>query len=142
MPKEVFHFQGSIHDKLWHAHKRPAGHRMFRGKCLSELISLVQEHTRVEASLLGRYKGIGKKSASVDEMFGLHDYEQWYSDLYRKGQMHSVKHKFWGLHIQRWRKSQDMDLRAAYAGWHGKAWDVPEKAALDPHMTLSEMRKC
>lgn len=127
MPRNVFHFQGQIRDKL-HRKVRCAGHRMYRGSYLPMLIPLIQDVIRVESNIVKKFRSQGFKSVAIDDVFGFHDYEQWYSDIYRKASVHAVKHKWWDIGY--WNNSGDMDLCAAWAGWHGLPWDRPEKQPL------------
>lgn len=126
VPRQVFHFQGMIQDRL-SKKPRPAGHRMYRGSHLERLLPLVEEHIRVEANLIQKYRKTGFSHYGATEVIGKHDYEQWYRDLYRKAAVHSVKHSVWN--IAHWERG-DKDLRAAWAGWHGLPWDEPEKEPL------------
>jgi hypothetical protein len=127
MPKQVFHFQGMIRDKLSRK-VRNAGHRMYRVKYLPQLLPLIEDVIRVESNIVRRFRAAGFKSITLDDIFGYHDYEQWYADLYRKASVHAKKHRWWD--VRYWKDSGDMDLCAAYAGWHGLPWDAPEKQPL------------
>ena len=139
MPKDVFHFQGSIRDKLYPREIRPAGHRMYRVRDLPSLLGLIRDDIRVESSLVRRYQG--GKTIQVENLFGLHDFEQSYADLYRKGRTHAIKHGSWP--VAHWKRSADLDFRAAYAGWHKLAWKLPEKAPLDDshHWSIGSWQK-
>jgi hypothetical protein len=132
MQSNVFHFQGVIRDKLYPRDLRPAGHRMYRVRELPNLIGLIQDDIRVESSLVKRYQH--GTSVAVKNIFGLHDFEQWYADLRRKGRVHAIKHGAWP--VAHWKRSPDLDLRAAYAGWHKLAWNRPEKAPLAPDFVV------
>lgn len=117
---------GIVKDKLA-GRARMAGVRLYRIAALPEALPLVSnDEVRPEGSI-ARALGGWEKSR---EVVGKHDFEQFYRDLYRKGQMASIKHPGWGNLAAEWRRSRDPDLRAAYAGWAGLPLGMKEKEPL------------
>ena len=130
MRPAVCHYQGTILDKLSMS-ERVAGPRMWRVSALEQLLPLVEDAIRVESNVLQRAKKLGWRSELLSEFnAGVHDYEQYYRDLYRKAKVHSIKFASWGQAIvPKWRRG-DLDLQAAYAGWYGLPWTEEEKDPL------------
>jgi hypothetical protein len=94
-PSSVFHIQGFIYDKLF-VEYRKAGPRIFRTRDLGRAIELIPddgtEH-RPESHTIQRMQSEGYVSVSSDLLFGVHDFEQFYRDVYRKCVVHAFKHK-------------------------------------------------
>lgn len=132
MGKGVFHFYGQIRCKLY-MDTRQAGIRMYRVQDLPKLRSHIIDAIRVESAMLKSYAAqTGLSIVQVNDFFGLHDYEQWHRDIYRKASVHAVKHARWAKQgiVKAWEKSSDPDLQAAYRGWHGFPLGMEEKPPL------------
>jgi hypothetical protein len=94
MPSNYAQIEGRIFDKVTGIY-RQAGHRIYRTSCLSfalEGIPAPGTEIRPEFSVLQRLRQSGSPSRRVERLVGLHDFEQYYGDLYRKALMHSKKH--------------------------------------------------
>jgi hypothetical protein len=114
---------GRVRDRLYGGIRR-GGVRVYRVATLDRVLPLVRDDAiRPEGDLAGIVPGV----EMVETVTALHDYEQWYADLYRKGAAHRIKHPNWN--VERWRKSEDRDLRVAYAGWIGSPMPYREKKA-------------
>lgn len=130
MRPAVCEYQGLILDRLAMT-ERVAGPRMWRVSALEQLLPLVTDAIRVESHVLQCAKKLGWRSEILSEFnAGVHDYEQYYRDLYRKAKVHSIKFAGWGQStVPAWRHG-DLDLQAAYAGWYGLSWTEEEKDPL------------
>jgi hypothetical protein len=126
---DAFQVQGRIKDKL-SGSVRDGGNRIYRVAMLKHALPMLRDAQRVETDLLLRMDAAGYRRMKVKDVCGLHDYEQWYADLYRKGAAHAAKHAMHFEWPHRWRASGDADLLAAYAGWHGQKWSSQEKEPL------------
>ena len=122
---DSFQCQGRVDDKL-SGTVRDGGHRLYRIDFLPIALRMLRDAVRVETDVVLRMDAEGYPRRKSRVVCGKHDYEQWYRDLYRKGGQHAKKfrHEPWP---HRWKASDDMDLQAAYAGWHGLPFYVPEK---------------
>ena len=121
---ELWQVTGMVDDKLYGIRK--GGPRLTRTSVIPELV-VDDNAVRPESALFHSRPG----AVSVREVWARHDYEQYYRDLHRKGAAHRRKHKSWGQSIvPNWRKSADLDLRAAAAGWDSVPIAWPEKGAL------------
>lgn len=116
---------GQVKDKLAGC-ARLGGLRLYRVAFLHKAVESVAAVVRPEAELCKIYP----RWLRLPDVFGSHDYEQYYRDLYRKGAQHRVKHQSWAKNIVPiWSMSQDKDLLTALAGWHGDpmpCWDEKE----------------
>lgn len=92
-----FEFHGFVADKFFYD-IRPAGNHLYRTQHLQKSIELIpQEGTtlRPETYMLTAMNKIGFKNKYFSDMVvGIHDFEQYYSDIFRKGYLHSRKHVF------------------------------------------------
>ena len=117
---------GRVRDKFAGA-VRMAGVRAYRVSVLPSVLPYVPDAVRPEGTLARLFAGWEPSNA----VLGRHDYEQWLRDCYRKGAQHRAKHPQWAATVELdWKRSPDADFRAAYAGWHGVPFDLPEKAPL------------
>lgn len=126
--RNVWQVQGFVDDKLWGG-KRNGGPRLIRAHFLAQIMGDLDEGAiRPEEALFHAYKSGARV---INEVWAQHDYEQYYRDLHRKGAQCRRKFPKWGAQIvPRWRKSGDLDLRAAAYGWDDRQIDWPEKGAL------------
>lgn len=96
MPANYFQLEGRIFDKITGLY-RQAGHRIYRTEYLREALKLIPQdgnQIRPEYYTLQHMGQIGYPSRRVAGVVGLHDFEQYYSDLYRKSFVHAIKHKW------------------------------------------------
>lgn len=91
-PGEISIFQTSMLDKFFGG-IRVGGMKLYRSEVLPMALELVPEIShRPEAHVI---KALHKKNTYVDItdiVCGLHDFEQYYSDIFRKGFTHGIKH--------------------------------------------------
>lgn len=136
-PENVFHLQGIVFDKFF-VDYRKAGPRLYRVKSLSKAIMMIPEdgkEIRPEFSTIKRMESEGYKSKSSEIVFGIHDYEQFYCDIYRKCVVHSFKHKSEiDVLIKKWvSRADDMDYRIALAA-SLDAFTIYESASIDKRL--------
>lgn len=112
MPDHYLQVEGLIHDKLFGSYRR-AGHRLYRTRYLRTALQNVPadgSELRPECSTLQRMASLGFPLMALDTVFGIHDYEQRFEDIYRKAFVHVHKHPEWiGLLAQRWKQHADGD---------------------------------
>lgn len=136
LPEPYAQIEGLVHDKLLGAY-RQAGHRVYRTKHLGSALKAVPEEgveIRPEYSTLQRMSRLGYPSAQSDILFGIHDYEQFYRDIYRKAFIHGQKHQHWLSDVfPRWRESgkEDPDFRVALRGFFD-GFTTSTNVSLDP----------
>lgn len=121
----TFQLQGLIFDKLSRTY-RNAGPRLFRTALLSRAIELIpedKEAIRPEFTTIHRMQLQGYTSIETGEVYAVHDFEQYYADIYRKAFIHAKKHTEWiPDFIATWRSLADVDadysvaLRGIYDG--------------------------
>lgn len=122
LPERYVQVEGRIHDKLKGGY-REAGHRVYRVKHLAKALAAVPapgEEIRPEFATLLRLSRLGHPSLKCETVFGIHDYEQFYRDLYRKALVHGQKHPQWLVEVlPRWKAlaERDADFTVAIRGY-------------------------
>jgi hypothetical protein len=94
MPSHFVELEGIIYDKLLGRY-RQAGHRIYRTELLPlalEQIPAEGDEIQPEYFTVRKMCRLGHPSRFVHEIVGLHDFEQYYADLYRKALIHAKKH--------------------------------------------------
>jgi hypothetical protein len=132
LPENYFQIEGLLHDKLTGLYRK-VGHRMYRTKYLEKALECLpqpRETIRPEYTALLRMEQLGYLSLEIGTVFGIHDYEQYLNDIYRKAFVHAQKHPEWiPRFIEQWKEKADEDddcriaLRGLYDGlmFTGKA---------------------
>jgi len=95
MPPHFFHLEGKVFDKITGIY-RQAGHRIYRTELLPLALAEIPDpgaQIRPEYHTITRMVGLGYPSRLVASPVGLHDFEQYYVDLYRKSVVHATKHQ-------------------------------------------------
>jgi hypothetical protein len=121
LPKHYFQLEGLVHDKLTGLFRK-AGYRIYRTKYLKDGLRKIPKNgteIRPEFATLQRMAALGYPSLEINMVFGIHDYEQFYRDIYRKAFIHANKHQIWLPQlIQRWKSLAvaDDDFRIALRG--------------------------
>jgi len=103
LPEHVFAVQGQILDKL-SGGPRHGGLKLCRTAMLPHALSCIppeRSAKRPESHTLGQMGILGFPTLEIDPVLGLHDYEQWHRDTYRKAFFHAHKfadavHAYWG----------------------------------------------
>ncbi len=117
LPDHFFHTEGLIYDKLTGRYRK-AGHRMYRTSMLGKALDLIPElgsEIRPEFTTVNRMADAGHLSRETSTIYGIHDFEQFYEDVYRKCFVHARKHRDWvGGLISYWQSNlNDTDFRVA-----------------------------
>lgn len=97
LPSRYIQVEGRVFDKFTGLF-RQAGHRVYRTSLLQEAIRHLPEPAttiRPEHETLLRMSALGHPSRRVAHVVGLHDFEQYYRDVYRKAFVHARKHRSW-----------------------------------------------
>jgi hypothetical protein len=121
LPPEVCEVQGLVLDKLFGV-RRPAGNHLYRTSLLSKALGLIPpegEDIRPEFYTLNRMVEQGHPWVETPLVLGLHDFEQYYRDIFRKCYVHARKFgEQMHLLVEYWRRVavQDPDYRVALWG--------------------------
>ena len=124
MPGNYFQLQGRIADKIT-GEIRKAGPRIYRVKYLDKALELslqAQDRIRPEASVVMKMGDDGYPSRYISDITCFHDFEQYYTDLYRKSLVHAQKHPEYLISIIR---------RAVEFQQHDPDYSVILQAVLD-----------
>lgn len=95
MPDNYFQLQGTIFDNITGT-IRWAGPRIYRTAYLGKAIKFLEtseNRIRPEYSTIQHMIQCGYPSRSISQTLCLHDYDQFYKDLYRKAFIHAIKHE-------------------------------------------------
>ncbi len=131
--RKLFQLEGLVHDKLMGGFRK-AGYRIYRTEYLPVALGIVpadRVEIRPECATLRKMAELGYPSYECVQVYGAHDYEQFYRDVYRKAFVHANKHARWLPQIiERWKRLavNDDDFRVALRGLY------------DGLMSLSEAR--
>jgi hypothetical protein len=123
LPKEVFEVQGMVLDKFFGV-SRPAGNHLYRTSLLPRALDLIPREgkdLRPEYYTVKRMAELGYPWVETPLVLGLHDFEQYYKDIFRKCYVHAHKHsQQMHLLVEYWRRgrmtSQADDYRVALWG--------------------------
>lgn len=92
---DYFEFHGFVADKFF-GDFRPAGNHLYKTAHLQRALALIPEEgvsLRPETFMLKAMQDQGiEHKYYPDLIVGIHDYEQYYSDIFAKGYLHSRKH--------------------------------------------------
>ncbi|MDR9366927.1 MAG: glycosyltransferase [Balneolaceae bacterium] len=95
MPAHYLQLQGRILDKITGS-IRKAGPRIYRVSLLEKALNISESsdnnNIRPEAHVVSEMGQSGHPSRYIPTVTCLHDYEQYYADLYRKSIVHAKKH--------------------------------------------------
>lgn len=132
----TFKFTAKVGDKLF-LKPRQGGIHLYRTSYLDTALKMFpgEEFIRPEthiAEMLSQEKNL--QNPVFELIIGIHDYEQWYRDIYRKAFVHANKHgkNYVESFLRNWAKKMDDDLdyKVALIGLcHGIA--IREKVAID-----------
>lgn len=121
VPDSLFFYEGLILDKISMQY-RPAGQHVYRIKYLKEALFCLPEdgkELRAETYTRNRMIDNGYLFIREAEIYGLHDFEQFYFDIYRTCFLHSQKHsKLIEEFAKRWIRfsENDKDFLVAIKG--------------------------
>ena len=117
---DIFEVQGEILDKLFGGPK-PGGPHLFRTSFLNKAITLMPIEgvsMRPEAFVMKQMASQGYPWKQADVVLGLHDYEQYFCDIYRKAFVHTRKHGHLVPYFEDlWRRLAEKDADFHVALW-------------------------
>lgn len=127
-PENTFSFNFKSYDKFF-TKSRWGGIHLYRTNLLRAALDKfpTQETIRPESAVSEILnEKFGYKNVMCNKVLSLHDYEQWYCDIYRKSYVHAQKHgnSYVTSFFRYWSKMmlQDLDYRVALIGLcHGIA---------------------
>jgi hypothetical protein len=116
---KVFQIESLVFDKLLNRY-RYAGNRIYRVSYLQKALNLFDDRLkgsiRPESSLLELMHKQGFISKRVESIFGLHDFEQYYKDIFAKAFLHANKHlDIAGTFLPHWKSKQETDTDFKFA---------------------------
>jgi hypothetical protein len=117
----VFEIRGLILDKFFGG-PRQGGIHLYRTSLLSQAVKFIpqeQEQIRPEQFTLDAMKARGFSWKRVDYLSGIHDFEQYYADIFRKCFAQAHKHlEYAEIFLSYWpqRGIDDMDYKVAMRG--------------------------
>lgn len=126
-PDHTFIYQGCVLDKLFND-IRPGGPHLYRTALLPRAVEFISDNDlRPESHSYAKMAEIGFHFYQEPEIYGVHDYEQHTSDIYRKSFLHAKKHSHLTEHFMKaWVRSSDPDHAVAVSGFlKGLAYDGP-----------------
>ena len=93
MPDDVFVGQALVVDKLLPS-QRPAGNHLYRVRFIPTALTLIPTENvlRPETEMIQAMRTRGFLFRQSQRIVGLHDFEQYYLDIYSKAFLHSKKH--------------------------------------------------
>lgn len=132
---DVFEIEVQIIDKFLNS-AREAGNKLYRTKYLPEAINLIPEPfeaIRPDTHVCQEMEKRNKPQVKTNILMGLHDFEQYYRDIYRKSFIQATKHpEQVEKLIPHWEKMavSDNDFKIALSGFNtGKKYG--EKVSID-----------
>jgi hypothetical protein len=119
----VFQIQGNLFDKILGG-PRWGSPRLYRTSLLPKALSFIPSDgvtLRPETFVLNQMQSAGYPSLHKNQTLGLHDFEQYYRDIYRKAFLHAHKHQGYMTHLEPlWQRlaEYDADYQVALWGLH------------------------
>lgn len=109
---DVLEVQGMVFDKFFNM-PRQAGNHLYRTSLLNKAMKFIPDegvNIRPEGHMLNEMKTRGNPWVKMHYVVGLHDFEQYYSDVYRKNFVHARKHPdFAGHFLPYWKEKMQID---------------------------------
>ena len=91
LPDNIFCLDGKTDDKIFNCPRR-AGIHIYKTELLPEALKYItHEHIKPESNIRRHMEKQGKITYTGNIIFGKHDYEQYYADLWRKSVCQSQK---------------------------------------------------
>lgn len=122
LAENVFCVQGLVYGKFLPI-RRPAGNHLYRNALAAQALPLIPpdgDALRPESVTTQAMKDRGYFTYQTDVVVGLHDYEQYYQDIYRKCFLHINKHEadLMPMVESHWRQHRitDQDYEVALLG--------------------------
>jgi len=104
--ERLFELEGKIVDKMFGA-ARSGGLHLYRTDLLPEAMQLIDWSGTVhrpEYSVILKMRERGYDQVRIDAILGLHDFEQYYGDYFRKGYVHAQKNQRYDFLEHYWRR--------------------------------------
>lgn len=115
-PAHTFIYQGCVLDKLFNG-VRPGGPHLYRSSLLQPAMDLIpaeSENLRPESFTYNKMAESGFHFYQEGIIYGIHDYEQYLKDIYRKSFIHARKHdQHSGRFLKEWANNPDEDYDVA-----------------------------
>jgi len=125
LKENVFEIEGQVNDKFLESPRR-AGNHLYRTRHMTEALKHIPRPTgalRPESMVLNKMSKKGYPWLATNFLVGLHDYEQYYLDIYRKSFTQAGKHRERVnklLPLWQQKAQTDRDFKVALAGFqHG-----------------------
>lgn len=121
-PQNVFEVQGFVYDKFFNI-PRQAGNHLYRTSMLTQALKLIPSEgldIRPESYMLRSMQDRGFPYVHFPVIIGLHDFEQFYFDIYRKAFVQAHKHlQYTENMVPLWKDNikSDMDYEVALRGF-------------------------
>lgn len=122
--ENVFEIEGKIIDKfLFSMNPREAGNHLYRTAFMKQALNYIPdpyEAIRPETYVRNKMNDIGYAFIKTNILTGLHDFEQYYKDIYRKCFIQAKKHKdrvIKILPVWKGKSLYDDDFKVAIAGF-------------------------
>jgi len=94
MPGHFIQIQGQVLDKFYGEIRR-GGPRLYRVKYLKKALDIslsLDDHIRPETNIIQKMGSLGHPARYISPAIAIHDFEQYYADIYRKASVYAVKH--------------------------------------------------
>jgi hypothetical protein len=124
--------------------KREGGIRLWPGKKLKQFLDYTiknESPLRPEADLHNKFNGL-----LVNNIFSIHEYEQYYTDIYSRFNLQSLKSQKFSNIISTFKDVDDMDFKVAYHGFFDKTKNfnlsfpnLPEKDKLNNNHIIKKI---
>jgi len=121
--ENVFEIQGNVLDKFFGG-PRAAGNHLYRTSLLKKAIDAIplpNVSLRPESFTIKQMAAKGYPWVEIDLVVGLHDYEQYYKDIFRKTFIQAKKHeRFMPVLTAYWERMKNEDTDYQVALWGSK----------------------
>jgi hypothetical protein len=139
--ENVFEIQGLVLDKFIPV-LRPAGNHLYRTAFTERAVAMIPvEGTslRPESDMLNKMAAIGNSWIQCETVVGLHDFEQFHSDIFRKCFLQAHKHSNLLLEVEKyWIENAEEDLDFKVALWGALSGKLYTKAVFVDKRFLSD----
>ena len=121
LPEDTFIYQGTVFDKFF-LRNRYGGPHFYRTDYLEKALKLINENPddlRAESSVYKKMAEEGFHFYNDVECYGMHDFDQYYYDVFRKFVLHAHKHRKLIPHfVKVWQPLMldEFDYKVAMAG--------------------------
>ena len=119
---KVFEIQGNVLCKFYGG-SRQAGNHLYRTSLLAKALQCIPSNNvlRPETATILQMNSLGFPWIRKEMIVGLHDYEQYYIDIYRKAFIFAHKHRYISIIEPMWHRLAHSDMDYQVALWGLKA---------------------